>query len=86
GEVNVLSTNPTAIVARVNFFGWSLSGTRSLSEFFYNKLSTGQPANGFTDVSFCPLFVGDLAEILLHMLEKNLAGLYHVVAEITLTV
>src|ERR1051325_2051376 len=61
GEQAVLSANANAAVARVNFFGWSLSGTRSLSEFFVNKLSTGQQCNGFTDVYFCPMFVGDLA-------------------------
>jgi dTDP-4-dehydrorhamnose reductase len=79
GEQTVLAANPNAIVARVNFFGWSLSGTRSLSEFFYNKLSAGEPCNGFTDVYFCPLFVGDLAETLVRMLDKGLSGLYHVV-------
>jgi len=79
GEINVTSAYPAAAIARVNFFGWSLSGTRSLSEFFYNRLSTGQPCNGFTDVYFCPLFVGDLAETLVRMLEKGLSGLYHVV-------
>jgi dTDP-4-dehydrorhamnose reductase len=79
GERNVLSANPDAAIARVNFFGWSLSGTRSLSEFFYNNLSMGQVANGFTDVWFCPMFVGDLAETLVGMLEKGLSGLYHTV-------
>jgi dTDP-4-dehydrorhamnose reductase len=79
GERNVLAANPQAIVARVNFFGWSLSGSRSLSEFFFNKLSAGEECNGFTDVYFCPLFVGDLAETLVKMLDKNLSGLYHVV-------
>jgi dTDP-4-dehydrorhamnose reductase len=78
GEKNVLSTNQQAIVARVNFFGWSLSGTRSLSEFFFNKLSAGEQCNGFTDVFFCPMFVGDLAKTLIQMLDKNLSGLYHV--------
>ena len=79
GERNVLSANPRATVARVNFFGWSLSGTRSLSEFFYNNLSAGQPANGFTDVWFCPMFVGDLADTLVRMVEKGLSGLCHTV-------
>jgi dTDP-4-dehydrorhamnose reductase len=78
GERNVLSVYRDAIVARVNFFGWSLSGSRSLSEFFFNKLSKGEQCNGFTDVYFCPLFVGDLAETLVLMLEKGLTGLYHV--------
>jgi dTDP-4-dehydrorhamnose reductase len=79
GERNVLSANSDAAIARVNFFGWSLSGTRSLAEFFYNNLSTGQRANGFTDVRFCPMFVGDLADTLVRMLEKGLSGLYHTV-------
>lgn len=79
GETAVLSANPDAAIARVNFFGWSLSGTRSLAEFFFNKLSTGQRANGFVDVYFCTMFVGDLAEILVRMLEKGLSGLYHTV-------
>ncbi|MEJ5224630.1 MAG: SDR family oxidoreductase [Anaerolineales bacterium] len=79
GERNVLAAHPGAIIARVNFFGWSLSGTRSLAEFFFNKLSASQTCNGFTDVYFCPMFVGDLAETLVTMLEKDLSGLYHVV-------
>ena len=79
GERAVLAANPDAIIARVNFFGWSLTGTRSLAEFFINNLFTGKPVNGFTDVFFCPMFVGDLAETLLDMLEKDLSGLYHVV-------
>lgn len=85
GEQAVLSVNPDAAVARVNFFGWSLSGSRSLAEFFYNNLSTGQPANGFTDVWFCTMFVGDLADTLVRMLEKGLSGLYHVVGSEALT-
>jgi dTDP-4-dehydrorhamnose reductase len=78
-ELNVLSANPNAAVVRVNFFGWSLSGTRSLPEFFINNLSAGKKTDGFTDVFFCPLFVGDLAEILLKMLSHGLSGIYHVV-------
>ena len=85
GERNVLSANPDAAIARVNFFGWSLSGTRSLSEYFYNNLSTGRQANGFTDVWFCTLFVGDLADTLVRMLEKGLSGLYHTVGSEALT-
>jgi dTDP-4-dehydrorhamnose reductase len=38
GEKAVLKTNPRAIVVRVNFYGWSLSGKRSLAEFFFYNL------------------------------------------------
>ena len=79
-EKNVLAENKDAIVARVNFYGWSLRGRRSLAEFFFNKLSAGEPVNGFKDVYFCSLFVLDLAELLMIMLEKELNGLYHTVS------
>ncbi len=35
--------NPQAIIARVNFYGWSIVGHRSLSEFFLNHLSNKKP-------------------------------------------
>jgi dTDP-4-dehydrorhamnose reductase len=79
GERAVQDAYPQAMIARVNFFGWSLSGRRSLAEFFLNNLSEGRNVNGFTDVIFCPMWVTDLSRTLLAMLEKNLHGLYHVV-------
>ncbi len=80
GEVAVMQANPAAIVARVNFYGWSLSGRRSLAEFFFNNLSAGKPANGWTDVFFCPLEVTILGDLLLEMAQRGLEGLYHVVS------
>jgi dTDP-4-dehydrorhamnose reductase len=80
GERAVAAADPTAILARVNFIGWSLSGQRSLAEFFYNHLQAGQPVVGFTDVYFCPLLATDLSRLLLRMLEQGLSGLYHVVS------
>jgi dTDP-4-dehydrorhamnose reductase len=80
GEQAVLTNNPRAIVARVNLFGWSLTGKRSLAEWFFNNLSAGNPVMGFTDVYFCPLLANDLAKLIINMLEKGLQGLYHVVS------
>ena len=77
GELAVLEANPEAIVARVNLFGWSMSGRRSLAEHFFNNLSSGKGMMGFTDVFFCPMVVNDLARIFQEMLEKELGGLYH---------
>ena len=79
GERAVQETNAHTIIARVNFFGWSLGGRRSLAEFFFNNLSEGKNVNGFTDVFFCPMWVNDLSRILIAMLKKDLSGLYHVV-------
>jgi dTDP-4-dehydrorhamnose reductase len=78
-EGAVLETYPQAIVARVNFYGWSPTGRRSLAEFFVNGLSTGSRVKGFTDVKFNPMLVADLGGVLLRMLESGLTGLYHAV-------
>jgi dTDP-4-dehydrorhamnose reductase len=79
-EYAVTVENPNAIIARVNFIGWSLTGKRSLAEFFYTNLSTGNEVMGFIDVDFCPLLVNDLAQIFLKMLGNGLSGIYHVVS------
>ena len=82
GERAVQKANPQAIIARVNFYGWSLTNRRSLGEFFVNNLSEEKYVSGFTDVIFCPMLVNHTARLLLAMLQKdgkNLSGLYHVV-------
>ncbi len=85
GEIAVLEANPQAIVARVNFYGWSLSGQRSLAEWFLTNLAIGRRVMGFTDAFFCPLLVNQLAGLLLQMVEKHLAGLYHVLSRDSLS-
>lgn len=80
GEYLVKEENDHAIIARVNFFGWSISGKRSLGEFFYNNLKAQNSINGFVDVMFCPLYVSILTDLILNMVEKQLSGLYHVVS------
>lgn len=77
-ERRVSAVNPDALIARVVFYGWSLTGQRSLGEFFYYNLQTGRPVRGFTDALFSPLLVTDLARILHRMVHKRLSGLYHV--------
>ena len=80
GERAVAEAYPEAIIARVNLFGWSLSGARSLAEFFFYNLQRGEVVNGFTDVYFCPLLASHLARLFLRMLALDLHGLYHVVS------
>jgi dTDP-4-dehydrorhamnose reductase len=79
GENAVLAANPAALVARVNFYGWSVSGARSLAEWFVNALTAGQTIKGFTDVTFCPMMVLDLVDTLMEAIDLNLSGLYHMV-------
>lgn len=80
GEQGVSRRNPEALIARVNFYGCSLFGQRSLSEFFYNSLVAGREVMGFTDVFFCPLLVNDLVTVIMDMVSLRLSGLYHTIS------
>ncbi|MBN1537178.1 MAG: SDR family oxidoreductase [Anaerolineales bacterium] len=81
----IMETNSEAIITRVNLFGWSLTGKRSLAEFFFNNLKASNPMKGFTDVFVCPLLANHLASIFTDMLEKGLSGLYHVVSRVPIS-
>lgn len=80
GEQQVFAAKPDAVVTRVNLFGWSASGRRSLAEFFYHNLAAGNPVKGFTDVYFCPILVNDLAGVFAEIFQRQLSGLYHLVS------
>ncbi|NTW44786.1 MAG: nitrous oxide-stimulated promoter family protein, partial [Anaerolineaceae bacterium] len=77
GENYVSENNPEALIARVNFYGYSITGKRSLSEFFLNNLLDNKSMLGFTDVFFCPLIVNDLVDLLHEMINADLCGIYH---------
>jgi dTDP-4-dehydrorhamnose reductase len=79
-EQQVMDLNPDALVARVNFYGWSLGGERGLGEWFYNNLSAGKPIKGFTDVYYCPLEANDLVDVLVALAAGKSSGIFHVVS------
>lgn len=76
-ELAVKAAHPHVLIVRPNFFGWSVSGERSLAEFFYNNLSANRETPGYTDRIFCPLLATDLASMMLALLVKNSRGIYH---------
>lgn len=80
GEKRVLDVNQMAIIARVNFFGFSITGRRSLAEFFLRNLISGNKIYGFIDILFSTMYVNDLVETLFNMVRKKLTGIYHVVS------
>jgi dTDP-4-dehydrorhamnose reductase len=78
GEQEVLRQDPSALVVRVNIYGWNAQSKLSLAEWVLEQLASGKPVPGFTDVHFTPILVNDLSEVLLTMLDRELKGLYHV--------
>lgn len=79
-ERAVLEANPDALVARVNFYGWSPSGSRSIAEFFRSRLAAGEQAPGFTDVTVSTMHVGQLVGALAALSSARVAGVVHVVS------
>ena len=80
GEKRVLDANPSALIARVNFFGFSVTGRRSLAEFFLRNLISNKRVYGFIDILFSPMYVNDLIDTLFKMVKNKLTGIYHVVS------
>jgi dTDP-4-dehydrorhamnose reductase len=77
GELAVSVASPGALIARINLFGWSRTGSRSLVEFFINRFATGESAGGFTDVRFSPLLANHLAQLLLQAGCGTIHGVRH---------
>lgn len=78
GEQEVLKCHPSALVVRTNIYGWNVQEKLSLAEWFLKQIGSGETVQGFTDVAFCPMLANDLADILLHVVDRHLSGLYHV--------
>ncbi len=79
-ERAVLAAHPGAIVARVNFYGWSPTGTRSLAEFFHRNLAAGSAVKGFTDITVSTLYIDDLVDALVALDDARASGVVHVVS------
>jgi len=78
GERETLLRNPSALVIRVNIYGWNAQDKQSLAEWILGRLEKGADVPGFTDVFFTPILVNHLVPILFQALQQELAGLYHV--------
>ena len=77
GERAVERAHPDAVIVRVNFFGWSATGRRSLAEWFFDHLRRGIRVGGFTDVRISPLLANDVANVLAALLARDVTGVFH---------
>ncbi len=66
------------LIIRTNTYGWNARLKFSLAEWLLDRLNHGQIVPGFADIYFSPILVNDLADILVHMINSDLQGLYHV--------
>lgn len=85
GEEAVAYENPMAVIARTNFFGWSPSSSRSILEFFVQRLGSGMPAQGFVDFTVTSLYAQHLANLIHFISGTDHSGLLHVASSDSLS-
>jgi len=85
GEQAVLAANPEALVLRVNFFGWSRSKKSGILDFFVNAFTHHTPITGFEDYVVSSLYVGDLAEAMMELVQRGASGVFHAVSSTPLS-
>ena len=84
-EQAVLRAYPDALIIRTNFFGWGTSVRTSFSDWIINALEGGGDLTMFSDVFFSPVLISDLVELMLALVERGGAGIFHVAGRDRLT-
>jgi len=85
GEQAVLAANPAALVMRVNLFGWSRSQKSGILDFFMNGFTHRTPITGFKDYVVSSMYVGDLTEAMMELVERGASGVFHAVSSTPLS-
>lgn len=69
-----------SLIVRTNFYGWNRNGKPNLGRWMFGKLFRGEELLAFTDVRFSPLFVNDLAKLILDLISRGAKEIFHVAA------
>ena len=85
GEKAVLAANPDALVLRANFFGWSRSQKSGILDFFVTAFNNQNPVTGFQDYVVSSLYMGDLADSMMELVERGASGVFHTVSSTPLS-
>jgi dTDP-4-dehydrorhamnose reductase len=79
-EQVVVSLCTDFLIVRTNFYGWNQTGKPNLGKWMCRKLLRGEALAAFVDVRFSPLFVNDLAKLVLELISQEASGILHVAA------
>lgn len=81
GEIAVLDSCPSAIVARTNFFGWGQPYRKSFSDTIINSLCAGREIGLFSDAYFTPIHMDLLTQAAHELVEVEAEGIFHLVGD-----
>lgn len=78
GEDAVKDAVKNYYILRTNIFGFNTPMKKSLFEWGFSELDKGKTINGFSNMYFNPMYVGQLATLIAAILTSNIAfGTYH---------
>lgn len=77
GEQIVANYNLCTII-RTNIYGFNLQDKKSFGEWILYSLLNSVDISMFTDITFSPILVNELANIIDLIINKKIYGLYHV--------
>jgi len=75
GEKLVLLENPKSLILRTNFFGNSIGKNESLLNFAMSRIRKGIQIDGFDDVIFSPVGIGQICKFLTSHNIANATGI-----------
>lgn len=79
GEEVVKNNTINHYILRTNIYGFNIPMKKSLFEWGYSELKDGKTINGFSNMYFNPMYVGQLAEIIEKIVESDIEfGIYNV--------
>jgi dTDP-4-dehydrorhamnose reductase len=81
GECVAVLWCPDSLIVRTNFYGWNIKGKANLAKWMHGKLAAGDMLRAFADVYFSPLFVNDLARLILDLVSRQAKGVFHVASQ-----
>jgi dTDP-4-dehydrorhamnose reductase len=82
GENTIKETVDNHYILRTNIYGFSIPMKKSLFEWAYSELNEGKPINGFRNMYFNPMYVGQLAKCIESFVSNEIPfGTYNVTTD-----
>ena len=80
-EEKIIKSKLSYLIIRTNIFGYHLPKSSSLVEWAIEKLSLNESIGGFEDVYFNPLYVDQLSDIIVKLIDLKFVGILNIASD-----
>ena len=81
GEEKLINSELDFLILRTNIYGYHAPKSTSLVEWAIDKLEKGEKIGGFCDVFFNPLYVSQLSDVIIKLIELEIKGVLNVASD-----